>query len=186
MSEQNNYTSPNSNVNDSLTNEELSTPTIFGYNGRIGRLRYIAYTVIGLFAFYFSLIIPAVFIAISPVIAGLLMFVMVVVFMVLAFSWPIRRLHDLDHSGWLVLLQFIPLVNIAFALYIIFAPGTVGNNKFGAQPIPNSTGVIIAAAVVPVIIIATIGILAAVAIPAYNDYLEKVQALEVEIQQDQN
>lgn len=44
----------------------------------------------------------------------------------------IKRLHDLNKSGWLYLLGFIPLVNIAFAIYLIAFPGTQGDNRFGA------------------------------------------------------
>jgi uncharacterized membrane protein YhaH (DUF805 family) len=47
----------------------------------------------------------------------------------------IKRLHDLDKSGWLYLLGIIPIVSFFFALYLIFFKGTDGNNKYGA---PNS------------------------------------------------
>ncbi|MCJ8312192.1 MAG: DUF805 domain-containing protein [Saccharospirillaceae bacterium] len=185
MTEQNHYEPGAAELN-TEQNDELSTPSIFGYKGRIGRVRYIAYSVLGLFAFYFAMIIPAIFIAISPAIGGLLMFVLLVAFVVLSFSWPIRRLHDLGHSGWLILLQLIPFVNIVFVLYVLFAPGKKGTNQYGAETIPNSTGVIIAACFVPVILIAFIGILAAVSIPAYQGYIEKAEAAALEIQQEQN
>ena len=44
----------------------------------------------------------------------------------------IRRLHDMNKSGWLVLLIFIPLVGIIFSIYIFAARGTVGSNAYGA------------------------------------------------------
>ena len=47
----------------------------------------------------------------------------------------IKRLHDLDKTGWLYLLGIIPIVNIFFAIYLIVWKGTDGNNKYGA---PNS------------------------------------------------
>lgn len=47
----------------------------------------------------------------------------------------IRRLHDRDMTGWWLLLVFIPVVG-TIALIVIFAlPGTVGPNRFGADPI---------------------------------------------------
>ena len=49
----------------------------------------------------------------------------------------IRRLHDLDKSGWFYLILMIPYVNFIFALYVIFAPGTVGPNKYGPDPLEN-------------------------------------------------
>lgn len=39
----------------------------------------------------------------------------------------VRRMHDTDHSGWWLLL---PIVNLIFSLL----PGTVGPNRFGADP----------------------------------------------------
>lgn len=47
----------------------------------------------------------------------------------------IRRLHDLDKTGWLALLVLVPVVNAFFVLYLFFAPGTVGANDYGADPI---------------------------------------------------
>ena len=49
----------------------------------------------------------------------------------------LRRLHDLNKSGWFLLIWLIPFVNIIFLLYIWLAPGTVGYNKYGADPLEN-------------------------------------------------
>lgn len=46
----------------------------------------------------------------------------------------VKRLHDLNKSGWLILLMFIPIVNAIFGLYMLFADGTVGPNQYGADP----------------------------------------------------
>jgi hypothetical protein len=48
----------------------------------------------------------------------------------------VRRLHDIDWSGWLILLSAIPYVGPIFALVMLFKPGTPGNNRFGPQPNP--------------------------------------------------
>lgn len=47
----------------------------------------------------------------------------------------IRRLHDLDKSGWFMLIVLIPFVNIIFALYLLLASGTVGYNQYGEDPL---------------------------------------------------
>lgn len=47
----------------------------------------------------------------------------------------IRRLHDLDKSGWFLLIALIPYVNTIFELYLLFAPGTRGVNRYGADPL---------------------------------------------------
>jgi uncharacterized membrane protein YhaH (DUF805 family) len=43
----------------------------------------------------------------------------------------IKRLHDLDLSGWFALLGCIPIVNLFFGLYVLFCPGTEGPNQYG-------------------------------------------------------
>jgi len=42
----------------------------------------------------------------------------------------IRRLHDLNHSGWYLLLAFIPLVNVIMILYLLFALGKLEGNRW--------------------------------------------------------
>lgn len=46
-----------------------------------------------------------------------------------------RRLHDLDKSGWWMLLFCVPLVNILFYIYILFFKGIEGPNQYGEDPL---------------------------------------------------
>lgn len=46
----------------------------------------------------------------------------------------VKRLHDLDKSGWLLLLCCVPIVGWIFSLYMLFADGTVGPNQYGPDP----------------------------------------------------
>lgn len=72
---------------------------------------------------------------------ALLLFLYAVIFVlylpatVIGISLGIRRCHDNDWSGWLVLLHFVPLVNIVFGLLLLFKPGTPGPNRFGPDPL---------------------------------------------------
>ena len=52
----------------------------------------------------------------------------------------IRRFHDLDKSGWFVLLLFVPLLNVAVILYLIVCKGTDGENQFGPDPLAYIEG----------------------------------------------
>ena len=47
----------------------------------------------------------------------------------------VRRLHDLQKSGWWMLLLLVPLVNLFFALYLLFFKGTEGPNEYGEDPL---------------------------------------------------
>lgn len=87
----------------------------------------------------------------------------------------IQRLHDLNHSGWMCLLMFIPLVNFFFMLYVIFARGTQGSNNYGLRPPPNKTWHWIFGLIGPILgAVVMVGILAAIALPAYQDYTERM------------
>jgi uncharacterized membrane protein YhaH (DUF805 family) len=44
----------------------------------------------------------------------------------------VRRLHDLNRSGWWILLGLVPLVGFVQFLFLLLAPGTAGPNKFGS------------------------------------------------------
>ena len=47
----------------------------------------------------------------------------------------IRRLHDLNLSGFFLLLRLVPFVDVIICLYLTFAKGTTGDNRFGHDPL---------------------------------------------------
>ena len=47
----------------------------------------------------------------------------------------IRRLHDLDRTGWWILLSFIPIVGWIILIIWNCTKGTAGSNRFGADPL---------------------------------------------------
>jgi len=46
----------------------------------------------------------------------------------------VRRLHDIDKTGWWILIGFIPIIGTIILLIFAFLPGTAGDNKYGADP----------------------------------------------------
>ena len=46
----------------------------------------------------------------------------------------VKRWHDMDKSGWMVLLNFIPLANLVVLIMCGAFRGTVGPNRFGGDP----------------------------------------------------
>lgn len=47
----------------------------------------------------------------------------------------VRRLHDLDKSGWWLLLVLIPLIGSLVLLFWFIGKGTQGTNQFGPDPL---------------------------------------------------
>jgi uncharacterized membrane protein YhaH (DUF805 family) len=47
----------------------------------------------------------------------------------------IRRLHDLDRTGWWVLLWFIPIIGWIILIIWFCTRGTDGPNRFGPDPL---------------------------------------------------
>ena len=50
-------------------------------------------------------------------------------------SFDVRRLHDIDFSGWWILLNFIPFVSLSFFFILAIKKGTQGSNSFGKDPL---------------------------------------------------
>lgn len=155
--------------------DEFQEVRLLAISGRIGRIRYLSYMtgVYLLFAVALGVVAAALGSALrhNPtalmVVIGIGYFVMVVLLVMLA----IQRCHDFDKSGWCVLLFLVPLINFFFGLYLVFNPGTDGRNRFGARTPPNSTVSVIIACVLPAMFF--LGILAAIALPAYSDYTRR-------------
>jgi len=53
----------------------------------------------------------------------------------------VRRLHDIDKSGWWLLLVFIPLIGAIVLLVFAVMEGTRGSNRFGEDPKSDEGGI---------------------------------------------
>lgn len=179
METSNPYESPKSNT---FTNSsETYQPRIFAVNGRIGRLRYLAFAmiissilmiVIGILS---AIFIPMLATAeLSETMMILLMFLVYIPLIVVSIIFMRRRLNDLNKSGWWSILAFVPLIGIFVAIYMLFFPGTKGSNSYGLEPSANPTWVVIIGLWLPIILF-VLGIVAAISIPAFQDYTVRAQ-----------
>lgn len=46
----------------------------------------------------------------------------------------VRRLHDIDKSGWWILIFFLPIIGFFLLLFWYVSKGTEGDNRFGPPP----------------------------------------------------
>lgn len=174
------YAATGANLEMNSQDQDQYDPQFFAWEGRIGRLRYLAYHTLALFVVYFvGGMLSAVLIGASSSVpsgvaaAPLLMFL---VSAVPSITFAKRRLNDMGDSGWLSILSLIPLINIFFGLYLAFAPGIDGRNQYGPAPSKNSTLVVLCGLILPVVMF--IGIVAAIALPAYKEYTVRVKAAQ--------
>lgn len=113
-------------------------------HGRINRLRYLTCGMLNFLLSFIAWLIPGILggIICALISEGLGLFVIVgggvvlsLPIMVASYTLAIRRLHDFGMTGWLVLACFVPYINILVLLALFFAPGTLGPNRYGQDPI---------------------------------------------------
>jgi uncharacterized membrane protein YhaH (DUF805 family) len=161
MEQSNPYSAPTATVSDMQSDDGFGDLKIFTSEGRIGRIRYLMYTMgislVGMLLAGLMMIIPVVgpFLTIAVYIA----------IFVISIFLTIQRSHDFNTTGWMSLVLLIPLVSLIF----YFIPGTKSSNTYGLQPPPNSKAIKITAFLLLAVFV--IGILAAIALPAYQDYI---------------
>jgi uncharacterized membrane protein YhaH (DUF805 family) len=175
MQQRNPYAAPRTNVSRADSDEEYGEIKVFSAQGRIGRVRYIGYT-FG-YTFLIALVIGIFGALLGGASAGLAFvvgaagYIAIVVMQILL---TIQRAHDMNVTGWLCLISLIPLAALVFWL----VPGTRGANNYGPPPPPNTTGAVVAACILPIIMI--VGIVAALAIPAYQDYAQRASTQQAQ------
>lgn len=85
--------------------------SFFSFRGRLGRNSYFHWWI---------LLIPA---SLIPLL-GIILFL----------PLTVKRLHDLNHSGWKILWMMFPFVGLVITLWLLSRRGTVGPNRFGEDP----------------------------------------------------
>lgn len=176
------YNAPGADLSARENGTGTYDPQVFAVNGRIGRLRYLAYSMLmGLLTFVLMMVVAGIggvlaamtkSNAIMVVVVGLAYIPAIAVTVILAK----RRFNDMNHSGWMSLLMFIPLVGFFIWLWLLIGGGDAQENQYGPPPSANTGLVIAGACIMPLFLVAIIGILAAVALPAYQQYTLKAQA----------
>jgi uncharacterized membrane protein YhaH (DUF805 family) len=94
------------------------------FNGRASRSEF--------WWFMLFLVIANFFLSFIPVVG----FIFAIVSLVPSMAAGARRLHDIDKSGWLVLIGLIPLVSLIL-IYFFIQPSD-GSNQYGPVPVATA------------------------------------------------
>ncbi|WP_339081121.1 DUF805 domain-containing protein [Pseudomonas sp. TMP9] len=162
------YATPKAAVAETLP--EFGELKPFTTDGRIGRLRYLAWTMVLMLACLPLFGIAAGFFAVSEILGGLLMVVVGIAVAVVGIMFGVQRLHDIGWTGWLLLVTLVPIVGGVFSLLMFIIPGSTEANRFGSPPPANSGAVKILALLWVAMIV--LGIIAAIALPAYMGFAD--------------
>jgi len=104
---------------------------LFTWNGRITRCRYWEYIgiviVIGICASIIGHYLPYNMSKILQATYNIIM-------LYPHYCISSKRLHDLNKPGWITLGLLVPYLNILLFIYIAFAKGQGGLNKYGQEP----------------------------------------------------
>ena len=180
------YAAPQAGMSDVPTGEEFYEPQLLSFSGRIGRLRYLSYSFVAMVFLYLILGLVTIFTGGTfgstggtPERINALTFVPLIIITALisieCIILAVRRLNDMDNSGWLCLLLFLPLVGFIFWLYLILGSGTKEKNRYGLPPSQNSIWIVIGAMC---LIISVLSVFVAIALPAYKDYTNRARAAQ--------
>jgi len=61
--------------------------------------------------------------------------IIVLILFIPAISVSVRRLHDINKSGWFVIISVIPYIGWIILAIMLIGKGTLGKNKFGKYPL---------------------------------------------------
>ena len=171
MEPQNPYQPPSADVAaQSISNTDQTSS--FSPAGRFGRLSYIAWT--SIFNVVYQVATGALGgtdrLKLAPgadvgadVVAIIVIFI---AFLVCFTLFSIRRCHDINDSGWWMLVGLIPLVNLVFLLYICAKQGDQGPNKYGPPRVTRGWERVVGFIGVALIVVGLVGIIVVIAIPA--------------------
>ena len=104
----------------------------FSHRGRISSSTFITYVAFLFFLSaisYFILLPICVFLPTAMKLLAIIGYVVALTYS--TFMLFVKRLHDLNHSGWFSLILYLPVVNFFLLLYLAFRRGLPVENQFG-------------------------------------------------------
>ena len=175
------FAPPQAEVEGEWSGEEVDPPPMLSlsFEGRFGRASYVntwgvAMVLVALVGILAAVLVPALGGA------GAFLMIPLGLAMLVFIGWGIRvsvlRLHDVNRSGWWVLLTLVPYLGAVVNLLLLVWPGTAEENDFG--PKPRRGNVVLAIAIIA---LSTLAFVAAISLgmSAYRDYSDRAQKAQM-------
>ena len=155
----------------------VGQPRPFAASGRIGRVRYLAYSFVGMFIVMLAAAILGGVLgatgASDQVSGAVVQIVLGSLVLVLTLILARRRLNDMGKAGWWGVLLLVPLLNLLATAWLVFGKGDAGPNAYGPPPAPNSRGTIVLACLGPALFV---GVMLYSGMQAYRGYVDKAHS----------
>ncbi|MEO8516184.1 MAG: DUF805 domain-containing protein [Flavobacterium sp.] len=107
------------------------------FSGRARRSEYWYYILMNVIIFIFSIILCACLDSISESLAEVGIGILLLYFLAIvipSLAVLVRRLHDIDKSGWYYFIRFIPIIGPIWLLIMLCTNGIQGRNNYGDDP----------------------------------------------------
>jgi len=132
LGRQKSATSPRDAIDEFVTHSRPQSPIVSEnhsglFSGRMGRWEYFTVIVVENVFFYLLLQNRGLILIPMWLLLGLPL-------LLYALGCRVRRLHDLDRSGWDTLLLLVPLFGVFFSLLLLCKRGVQGPNRYGPEP----------------------------------------------------
>ncbi len=101
------------------------------FSGRARRKEYWFYTLFYTIFYIVLGIVDGMVLQGTPILSG----IFVLGLLLPTLGVLVRRLHDIDKSGWWALICLVPLIGGLVLLIFCCLKGTEGENRFGADPV---------------------------------------------------
>lgn len=107
----------------------------FNFSGRVRRRVYWMFTLYLLIILLCALVLDNILGGtIGNLPYGALYFIVGLLTTIPQLGLVVRRLHDVNKSGWMFLIILIPLIGSIWLIVLLCSEGTRGENKYGADP----------------------------------------------------
>lgn len=117
-----------------------------GFSGRARRKEYWMYSLFTLVALLLAMILDGVLGLRGESGVGTIYTLYAIATLLPGLAVSVRRLHDIDRSGWWLLIALVPIIGAIVLIVFAVTEGTRGDNAYGPDPKADDGGAVPVAA----------------------------------------